>query len=85
MTLLLLSVQCIMLCHKNRMKTCVITLRCVHIKSLTMSVSLIYFLLEIVFILKGIKSQFNGSYDKQNLTLVVISYEIYETRPMLVS
>ena len=35
--------------------------------------------------LKVIKSRFKGSYDKQNLTLVVISYEIYETRRRLVS
>ena len=33
------------------------------------------FLIEIMFILKAIKSHFSGSYDKQNLTLVVISYE----------
>ena len=34
----------------------------------------------IMFILKAIKSHFKGSYDKQNLTLEVISFEIYETR-----
>ena len=43
------------------------------------------FLIEIIFILKAIKSYFKGSYDKQNLTLVVISYEIYKTRRRLVS
>ena len=43
------------------------------------------FLLEILSILKAIKSDFKGCYDKQNLTLVVISYEIYETRQRLVS
>ena len=32
-----------------------------------------------------IKILFKGSYDKQNLTLMVISYEIYETRRRLVS
>ena len=37
------------------------------------------FLIEIRIILKAIKSHFKWSYDKQNLTLVVISYEIYET------
>ena len=37
------------------------------------------------FTLKGIKSHLKGSYDKQNFTLVVISYEIYETRRRLVS
>ena len=34
------------------------------------------FLIEIMFILKAIKSHFRGSNDKQNLTLMVISYEI---------
>ena len=38
------------------------------------------FLAEIMLILKVIKSYFKGIYDEQNLTLVVISYEIYETR-----
>ena len=30
------------------------------------------------------KSNLKRSYDKQNLTLVVISYEIYETRLLIV-
>ena len=34
--------------------------------------------------LKAIKSDYEWSYDKQNLTLVVIIYEIYETRRRLV-
>ena len=38
-----------------------------------------HFHIEIMFILKTIKSHFKGSYDKQNLTLMVILYEIYET------
>ena len=38
------------------------------------------FLSGIKFILDTIKLRFKGSYDKQNLTLVVISYEIYKTR-----
>ena len=38
-----------------------------------------------MFILKATKSDFKGSYDKLNLTLVVISSEIYETRRRLVS
>ena len=42
-------------------------------------------LIEIMLHLKAIKSHFKGSYDKQNLTLEVISYEIYETRRRLVS
>ena len=43
------------------------------------------FPIEILIILKAIKSHFKGSYDKQNLTLVIISYEIYKTRRRLVS
>ena len=78
-------IQWIMSCHKNRMTTRVITLWRVDVTSLTMSVSTVHFLLEILSTLKAIKSNFNGSYDKQNLTLVVISYEIYETRQRLVS
>ena len=42
------------------------------------------FLFKIIFILKSIKFHFKGSYDKQDLTLVVISYEEYNSR-MLVS
>ena len=38
-----------------------------------------------MFSLKAIKFRFKGSYDKQSLTLVVISYEISETRRRLVS
>ena len=46
-----------------------------------------HFHIELMFILKVIKSCFNRSFDKQNqnLTLVVILYEIYETRQRLVS
>ena len=43
------------------------------------------FLIEIMLHLKAIKSHFKESYDKQNLTLVVISYAIYETPQRLVS
>ena len=42
--------------------------------------SVLCFLLEILSISKAIKSNFKGSYDIQNLTLVVISYEFYEFR-----
>ena len=69
-------------CYKNRMTTRVITLLRVYLKSLTTSVSNSEFLIEIMIILKAIKSHFKKSYDKQNLTLVVISYE---TRRRLVS
>ena len=43
------------------------------------------FLIEIMIILKAMKFHLKGSYDKQNLTQVVISYEIYETRQRLIS
>ena len=72
-------------CHKYRMITRVITLWCVDVTSLTTYVSVMRFLLKILSILKAIKSNFKKSYDKQNLTLVVILYEIYETRRRLVS
>ena len=44
--------------HKNRMTTCVITLWCVDLTSLTTSMSTMRFLLEILSILKVIKSGF---------------------------
>ena len=71
--------QWIMSCHKHRTTTCVIALWRIYVTSLTKSVSTPQFLIEIMFIFKAIKSYFKGSYDKQNLTLVVTSYEIYET------
>ena len=37
------------------------------------AVTIMHFLIEILFSLNVIKSHFKGSYDKQNLTLVVIS------------
>ena len=74
-------IQLITSFHKNRMPTRVITLWRVYLASLTVSVSTIRFLLEILSIIKAIKSNFKVSYDKQNLTRVVISYEIYENRP----
>ena len=74
-----------MSCHLNLKITCVITLWRIHVVSLTKSMSTMCFYIEIMFILKAIKSNFKGSYDKQNLTLVVILYEIYETRQRLVS
>ena len=37
------------------------------------------FLVEIMSTFKTIKSFFERSYDKQNITLMVISYEIYQT------
>ena len=44
-----------------------------------MSLTTMHFLVEIMFILKALKSHFKGQYDKQNLKLVVISYKIYAT------
>ena len=78
-------IQWITSCHKNRMTTRVITLWRTDVNSLTTSMSAMCFLLEDLSILKAIKFTFRESYDKQNLTLVVISYEIYETRRRLVS
>ena len=57
----------------------IITLRCEQVTSLTMSMLTKHFLNEIMF-LEGDKIPIKGSNDKQNLTRVVISYEIYETR-----
>ena len=74
-------IQCMTSCHKNRMTT----LCRERVTSLTTFVSTIRFLNEIMLILKAIKSHFKGSYDKQNLILVVLSYKIYETRRRLVS
>ena len=68
------------------MTTRVITLWRVHVTSLKTSVSAMRFCIEIMFMLKAAdKIAFNGSYDKQNLALVVILYGIYETRRRLVS
>ena len=78
-------IQWITSCNKNRMTTHVITLWQVHATSSTTSVSTMRFSLNIAY-LKTMKSHFDVSYyDKQNLTLVVISYEIYETslRPLV--
>ena len=78
-------IQWITSCHTNHMTTRVITLWHIEVTSLTTSVSTMLFHIEIFSILKAIKSNFNRSRDKQNLTLVVISYEIYETLQRLVS
>ena len=45
----------------------------------------VLFSAEIMSTLKTIKSSFKRSYDKQNLTFVVISYEIYETRARFIN
>ena len=54
------------------MTTRIITLLRVNVMSLTKSMSMMGFLIEIMLPLKVIKSHFKGSYDKQNLTLMVI-------------
>ena len=78
-------IQWITLCHINSMTSQVTTLWGIEVTSLTTSVSTMPFHIEIIFILETIKSHFKRSYDKQKLTLVVISYEIYETRQRLIS
>ena len=61
------------------MTTHVITLWRIQVTSLATPVSTMRSrIFEIIFVFKSIK-RFKGSYDKQNLTLVVIAYEIYET------
>ena len=67
--------QWITSCHKNHMTTRVITLWGACLTSLTTSVSTMPFHIELIIILKAIKSRFKGPYEKQNLTLVVISYQ----------
>ena len=69
-------IQWITSCHKSRTTTHVLTLWRVRVTSLTTSVSTMRFHIELMFILKAIKSHYKGSYDKQNLTLMVISYEM---------
>ena len=51
-------------CHKNRMTTRVITLWCVCVTSLTTSVSTMRFHIELMLILKAVKSRFKGAYNK---------------------
>ena len=80
-----LLIEWIRSCHNNCMTTHVITLWREHVTPLTTTMSTMCFLIEIMFILKMTKSHFKRSYDKQYLTLVVISYEIDETRRRLVS
>ena len=60
------------------MTLCIITLWHIDVMSLTMSMSTMHFLLKysLLIILKVIISHFKGSYDKQNLTRVVISYKM---------
>ena len=68
--------QWITSCHKNHMITlCNNTLArtCNVIDNVHVNNA---FLIEIMFTLKVIKSHFKESYDKQNLTFMVISYEI---------
>ena len=58
----------------------VTTLWRVRVTSLTTSVLAMRLSIDI-----NIKISFKGSYNKQNLTLMVISYEIYKTRQRLAS
>ena len=78
-------IQWIKLCHKNCMTTCIITVWNIHVTSLTISMSTIHFLIEIMSILKAIKYHVNELYVKKNLPFAVISNEIYETRQRLLS
>ena len=69
--------QWITSCHKNRMTTRVITLLREYATSLTTSVTTMLIFIGHMSTFRGDKIVFKKSYDKTNLTLVVISYEIY--------
>ena len=70
-------------CHKNRMSTGAITLA--HTRNVIDNVHVNNeFSSRNSVRLRAIKFHFKRSYDKQDLTLVVISYEISETRQRLV-
>ena len=77
------DIQWITPCHKNRM-ACNNTLasRRNVIDNVRANNA---FLAEIMSILEAIKFHYKGSHDEQNLTLMVILYEIYETRQRLIS
>ena len=64
-----------MRCHKNRMTTRYITFWRVHVTSKRVRDN-VAFSTEIMSTLKTIKSTLKRSYDKQDLTLVVSSYEM---------
>ena len=75
-----------MSCRKNRMTTRVTRNTLAHTSNAIDHVRVNNaFLIELLFILTAIKFYFEGLYDKQILTLVVISCEIYETRRRLIS
>ena len=74
-------IQWLTSCHKHPMTTRYITLGNCHDAVRDNFV----FSFEIMSTFKAIKLCLTQSYDKQNLTLVIISYEIYETRQRLVS
>ena len=63
-------IQRITSCHKKCMTTRVITLS----RAFVTSLSAMRFFIEIMLILKEIKSHFKGSYDKQNLTFAKNSF-----------
>ena len=65
-------IQWITLCYRSCMTTRVITLWRVQVTSLITSVATMRFIIDIMFILKTIKSHLKGSYDKQNLIFAVI-------------
>ena len=78
-------IQWITSCHKNRMTTRYIALGYWRAQRHDAVRDNVMFSFEIISSFKAIKPHLKQSYDKQNLTLVVISYEIYETRRRLVS
>ena len=69
--------QWITSCHKNHMTTHVITLLREYVTSLVTSVTTMLIFIGNMSTFRGDKIVFKKSYDKTNLTLMVISYEIY--------
>ena len=70
-----------MSCQKNRMIACN---ERVSFMLLTTSVSIMLFIIEILFILYETKSDFQGSYDKQNLTLAEGSFHKFHMQRLIV-
>ena len=77
-------IQCITSCHKTYDNTCNNTLARRHNVTDHVRVN-DAFLIDIMINPKAITFHFKRAYDQKNLTLAVVSYEIYETRRRLIS
>ena len=65
-------------CHKNPMTANVITLKRERVTSLTTYVSIMHFLDVQLFILKAVKSHFQGLYDQHTVSVLPPSLKQYE-------